>query len=103
MTTHNLEGRTCLITGASSGIGAHLAQAMAQAGARVALGARRTDLTEQIASEIREAGGEALAVSMDVTREASVAEAFERATGARPSLPRPTCARCTTPTCSACI
>ena len=79
MTTHNLEGRTCLITGASSGIGAHLAQAMAQAGARVALGARRTDLTEQIASEIREAGGEALAVSMDVTREASVAEAFERA------------------------
>ena len=78
-TTHNMEGRTCLITGASSGIGAHLAQAMAKAGARVMLGARRTDLTEQIAAEIREEGGEALAVPMDVTSEASVAEAFERA------------------------
>ncbi len=79
MTTHSLEGRTCLVTGASSGIGAHLARAMAKAGARVALGARRTDLTEAIASEIRDAGGEALAVPMDVTSEASVAEAFERA------------------------
>ena len=79
MTTHSLEGRTCLITGASSGIGAHLAQAMAKAGARIALGARRTELTEQIAAEIREAGGEALAVPMDVTSEASVAEAFEHA------------------------
>ena len=74
-----LAGRTCLVTGASSGIGAHLAQRMAQAGARVVLGARRTELTETIASDIREAGGEALAVSLDVTSEDSVNRAFAMA------------------------
>lgn len=77
--TYNLAGRTCLITGASSGIGAHLVRRLAEAGARVVLGARRTELTERIAREIRDAGGEALAVPMDVTSEASVAEAFARA------------------------
>lgn len=79
---HDLEGRICLVTGASSGIGAHLAQAMAKAGGRVALGARRTELTEKIAKDIRRAGGEALAVPMDVTSEASIAEAFDRAQAA---------------------
>lgn len=74
-----LAGRTCLVTGASSGIGAHLAQRMAQAGARVVLGARRTELTETIASDIREAGGDALAVPLDVTSEDSVNRAFAMA------------------------
>lgn len=74
-----LADRTCLVTGASSGIGAHLARRMAEAGAKVVLGARRTDLTEAIARQIREAGGEALAVPMDVTSEQSVAEAFSSA------------------------
>ncbi|WP_370177897.1 SDR family NAD(P)-dependent oxidoreductase [Alteriqipengyuania sp.] len=74
-----LAGRTCLVTGASSGIGAHLAQRMAQAGARVVLGARRTELTETIASDIREAGGEALAVPLDVASEDSVNRAFAMA------------------------
>jgi|TARA_R110002012_G_scaffold6298_9_gene28537 NAD(P)-dependent dehydrogenase (short-subunit alcohol dehydrogenase family) len=80
--THSLAGRTCLVTGASSGIGAHLARAIAAADARVVLGARRTALTEKIASEIRRDGGEALAVPMDVTSEKSVAQAFSSAEGA---------------------
>tara|TARA_B100000678_G_scaffold24065_1_gene18284 strand:+ start:113 stop:883 length:771 start_codon:yes stop_codon:yes gene_type:complete len=75
----SLAGRTCLITGASSGIGAHLARVMAAAGARVVLGARRTELTGTIAREICERGGEAIAVPMDVTSEASVGDAFARA------------------------
>lgn len=41
----SLAGRTCLITGASSGIGAHLGKAIATAGARVVLGARRTKVS----------------------------------------------------------
>lgn len=75
----SLEGRTCLIAGASSGIGAHLAKAMAAAGARMVLGARRTELTGKIADEIRSEGGEALAVPMDVTDEESVEQAFASA------------------------
>ena len=74
-----ISGRTCIITGASSGIGAHLARVMASEGARVALGARRTELTEGIAQEILNAGGQALAVPMDVTSEKSVAQAFSSA------------------------
>jgi NAD(P)-dependent dehydrogenase (short-subunit alcohol dehydrogenase family) len=74
-----IAGRTCVVTGASSGIGAHLARVMASEGARVVLGARRTELTKGIAQEIRDAGGEALAVPMDVTSEKSVAQAFSSA------------------------
>ena len=76
---HPLAGRVCLITGASSGIGAHLARRMAQAGAQVVLGARRTELTGTIAEDINSAGGKALAVPLDVTSESSIAEAFASA------------------------
>ncbi|GAB5348647.1 SDR family NAD(P)-dependent oxidoreductase [Alteriqipengyuania sp. 357] len=77
--SHTLVGRVCLITGASSGIGAHLAQVMADAGAQVVLSARRTELTDKIAAEIRAGGGEALAVPMDVSSEQSVEQAFDQA------------------------
>ncbi|MEL7686593.1 SDR family oxidoreductase [Citromicrobium bathyomarinum] len=76
---HPLAGRVCLITGASSGIGAHLARRMARAGAQVVLGARRTELTGTIAEDINSAGGKALAVALDVTSESSIAEAFASA------------------------
>lgn len=75
-----LSGRTCLISGASSGLGAHFARTAAAAGAIVVLAARRQDRTGQLAEEIRKSGGEALAVSMDVTSEDSVACAFDAAT-----------------------
>ncbi len=74
-----LSGRTCLITGASSGLGDHFARLAVQAGARVVLAARRKDRVEALAAEIREAGGEALAIAMDVTSEASVIAAYDAA------------------------
>jgi NADP-dependent 3-hydroxy acid dehydrogenase YdfG len=73
--------RPAIVTGASSGIGAATAGALAAAGFPVALGARRTDLCEKVATGIREAGGEAFAHPLDVADDASVA-AFVAATTA---------------------
>lgn len=75
----SLAGRTVLVTGASSGIGAHLARVASAAGAHVVLGARRVERLERLAAEIREAGGEALAVALDVTDRDSVESAFDAA------------------------
>lgn len=75
----SLTGRTCLITGASSGLGAHFARMASAAGAAVVLAARRQDRAEDIAARLRDAGGRALAVTMDVTSEASVKAAFDSA------------------------
>lgn len=72
----SLEGRIAMITGASSGIGAHLARVFAGAGARVVLGARRIDRVAALAAEI---GNAALAVALDVTDEASIVAAFDAA------------------------
>ncbi|MDL4815106.1 SDR family oxidoreductase [Actinomadura opuntiae] len=68
------ERRPAVITGASSGIGAETAKALAAAGHPVALGARRVDALEEIAAAIRADGGEAVAHALDVTDDASVAE-----------------------------
>ncbi len=67
-----------LITGASSGIGAGIARELAQAGATVVLGARRTDRLEELAGEIRSAGGRVVTRRLDVTDQADVA-AFAQA------------------------
>lgn len=72
-----LKGRTVLVTGASSGLGAHFARTAARAGGRVALAARRLDRLETIAGEIRAAGGEAVAVALDVASPDGVAKAFD--------------------------
>jgi NADP-dependent 3-hydroxy acid dehydrogenase YdfG len=69
-----------VVAGASSGIGAETARALAEAGFPVALGARRVDRCEKIAAEIRSAGGEAVALPLDVSDEASVAEFAELVT-----------------------
>lgn len=74
----NLEKRIALVTGASSGLGRHFAATLAQAGARVAVCARRLDKTQELVEQLREAGYEALAVAMDVSSAASVREAFSQ-------------------------
>lgn len=73
-----LTGRPIAITGASSGIGAATAIACARAGMPVALGARRTDKLDAIVKRIEHAGGRAIAVAMDVTREDDCRKLAER-------------------------
>lgn len=63
----NIENKVVVITGASSGLGEATARHLAARGAAVVLGARRTERLEQIAAEIRQAGGKAEAVAVDVT------------------------------------
>lgn len=77
--TFALQGRTALVTGASSGIGAHFARLLASQGAKVALAARRLDRLEALAQEIEAAGGTAVAVICDVTDEASIVAAVAQA------------------------
>ena len=72
-----LAGRTALITGASSGLGAHFARVLSGAGANVILGARRVDRVEALARELDSSTAGALAVHMDVTEESSVIAAYE--------------------------
>lgn len=78
----SLAGKTVLITGASSGIGAYLARVASDAGARVVLGARRVERLQQLAVDIAETGGDALAVALDVTDRDSVEAAFDAAEAA---------------------
>lgn len=75
----SLAGRTVLITGASSGIGAHLARVAVRAGARVVLAARRVDRLEQLSMDIEWEGGQSLPVAMDVTSRDSVEAVFDAA------------------------
>ena len=71
-----LDGKTVLITGASSGFGAHFAEVLAGAGADVVLAARRADKLEQTAEAVRAIGRQAHIAVMDVADNASVEKAF---------------------------
>jgi NADP-dependent 3-hydroxy acid dehydrogenase YdfG len=75
----SLRGKTAMVTGASSGIGLHVAQLFASAGASVALAARRLDRTQAAAQALRDAGHRACAVPLDLLDDASVAPAFDEA------------------------
>src|SRR5687767_9111988 len=70
-----IKGKVIAITGASSGIGEATARLLAQKGAHVALGARRTDRLESLVSAIRAEGGSAQYRALDVTKREDV-EAF---------------------------
>ncbi|WP_409564892.1 SDR family NAD(P)-dependent oxidoreductase [Microvirga sp.] len=72
----NLNGRTALVTGASSGLGRHFAQVLARAGAKVIVAARRTQSLESLCGEITAADGQASALQLDVTDSASVSRLF---------------------------
>ena len=71
--------RPTVVTGASSGIGAATAAALAAVGFPVALGARRVDRCEELAERIRSEGGEAIAYPLDVTDADSVTAFANRA------------------------
>ncbi|MCB1644806.1 MAG: SDR family oxidoreductase [Pseudomonadales bacterium] len=76
MTQHvfSMAGKTVAITGASSGFGHHFAGVMANAGANVVLGARRTDRIQARVDEINQQGGAALGLPLDVRDADSAAE-----------------------------
>ncbi|UZF55068.1 SDR family oxidoreductase [Gordonia polyisoprenivorans] len=74
--------RPVLVAGASSGIGAATAEWLAAQGHPVALAARRVDRLQELADKITTAGGEAVAVPLDVTDEASVLECVAKSQAA---------------------
>ena len=76
--SETLAGTVALVTGASSGIGAATARALADQGAAVALLARRADRLDQLKAEIASSGGTALSVPTDVTDAGQVASAVQQ-------------------------
>ncbi|MDR2293528.1 MAG: SDR family oxidoreductase [Prevotellaceae bacterium] len=74
----NLKNRVAVITGASSGLGADAARSYAQAGANVAILARRKEKLEKLSDELQNFGVESLAISCDVTDENQVKSAIEQ-------------------------
>jgi NADP-dependent 3-hydroxy acid dehydrogenase YdfG len=73
-----LDGTVALVTGASSGIGAATAAALAAQGAAVALAARRRDRLDSVAARIRDGGGTALVLEADITDQQQAAGAVEQ-------------------------
>ncbi|MEP6717379.1 MAG: SDR family NAD(P)-dependent oxidoreductase, partial [Terriglobia bacterium] len=67
-----------MITGASRGIGRACALELAKAGAKVALAARQVEKLEEVAGEIRAAGGEAFVVAIDLSDQASIKDGFAK-------------------------
>lgn len=74
----NFQGKTVIVTGASSGIGEALAREFARLGANVVLGARSVDKLEQIVAQIQEAGGKAIGVGVDVVDEQACKTLIEK-------------------------
>ncbi len=81
MTSNMLAGKIALVTGASSGLGAHFAQVLASQGASIALAARRGDKLQSVSEHIDSKGGKAIVVDLDVTSEASVEAAISTISG----------------------
>lgn len=75
----DLAGKVAVVTGASSGLGRHFALTLAAAGAQVVAAARRQSKLDDLVEQISSCGGQALAVSMDVTDRASVSAALDTA------------------------
>src|SRR5690606_4575639 len=79
--TLDLTGRTALVTGASSGLGARFARVLAENGARVVLASRRLERLKELRAEIEAGGGSACVVRLDVTEPEDIAGAIQEAEG----------------------
>lgn len=75
----DLSGKVALVTGASSGLGAHFARCLSAAGASVVLAARRTDRLASLQAELAGKNGKATAVELDVQSGMSITAALEAA------------------------
>jgi NADP-dependent 3-hydroxy acid dehydrogenase YdfG len=76
--TDSLQGRVCVVTGASSGIGEATALRLAKAGAAVAVAARRSDRLDELVKRISAEGGSAVAVPTDVADEEQARALIDR-------------------------
>ena len=74
----DLTGEVALVTGASSGLGRQFSKTLAAHGVKVGIAARRTDRLARLKSDIEAAGGEAVAVTLDVADPGQVAPAFDQ-------------------------
>jgi len=74
----SLKGKVAIVTGASQGIGRGTALALAEAGAKVALAARNQEKLSALAMEIKDIGGEAFPVKMDVADAAEIKTGFQQ-------------------------
>ncbi len=95
MPSFSLENQVAIVTGASSGLGAHFAKVLAEAGAKVALLARRKRLAEEVAAELKSHGWTAAAFAADITDRDSLHRCTaRRGRRARPAgHPRQQCRR----------
>jgi NADP-dependent 3-hydroxy acid dehydrogenase YdfG len=75
----NISGKVVVITGASSGIGESTAKLLAEQGAKVVLGARRSNRIDAVVQEISATGGKAIGCVTDVTKRAEVEALIQRA------------------------
>jgi NAD(P)-dependent dehydrogenase (short-subunit alcohol dehydrogenase family) len=82
MSDKPLAGRMAVVTGASSGLGARFARVLSEAGASVAVMARRTDRLEALVAELNAAGGKAIAIALDVADAAAIGPALDQAEAA---------------------
>ena len=77
-----LEGKVAIVSGIGPGMGRDISLRLAEEGADVVLGARRTEKSEEVAEEVRALGRRAEVVSLDITDPAACEEAVARAVGA---------------------
>ena len=75
----DLSGKVALVTGASSGLGAHFAKCLGEAGASVVLAARRADRLESLQAELGAKNIKATSLDLDVQSAESIAAALEKA------------------------